>query len=71
MKRATCIYIVKWFRAIDFNPRPHEEGDAKKSTKRDVFVISIHALMKRATSGSCPLHNAMSHFNPRPHEEGD
>ena len=33
--------------------------------------ISIHALMKRATSFHCLYYNVPLYFNPRPHEEGD
>ena len=36
-----------------------------------ISVISIHALMKRATSAIKPLVNLVLYFNPRPHEEGD
>ena len=32
-----------------FNPRPREEGDSRPSTQRTWKVISIHALVKRAT----------------------
>ena len=57
--------------ANNFNPRPHEEGDHNidfTSCKND---ISIHALMKRATS--IMIYNTIfaNNFNPRPHEEGD
>ena len=34
-------------------------------------VISIHALVKRATFFSFPTSFNISHFNPRPREEGD
>ena len=33
--------------------------------------ISIHALVKRATSTHSPLSFCLPHFNPRPREEGD
>ena len=33
-----------------FNPRPREEGDQAKLTDFRVGFISIHALVKRATS---------------------
>ena len=50
MKRATFSYLLSFFRYIDFNPRPREEGDLE--TNHDTTwatVISIHALVKRAT----------------------
>ena len=34
-------------------------------------VISIHALMKRATPKISFKFSASADFNPRPHEEGD
>ena len=34
-------------------------------------VISIHALMKRATPYLCDNCMLVMYFNPRPHEEGD
>ena len=40
------------------------------SGKRAV-VISIHALMKRATVILTYRPSGVNHFNPRPHEEGD
>ncbi|EDS00215.1 hypothetical protein EUBSIR_01890 [[Eubacterium] siraeum DSM 15702] len=33
----------------NFNPRPREEGDAPDLETRKYIVISIHALVKRAT----------------------
>ena len=35
---------------VYFNPRPHEEGDTLTVTGVAIADISIHALMKRATS---------------------
>ena len=57
-----------------FNPRPHEEGDGKDLSIiaiDDGIVISIHALMKRATVGDTVNKGDKLDFNPRPHEEGD
>ena len=34
---------------VNFNPRPHEEGDSIDRIATKQIVISIHALMKRAT----------------------
>ena len=34
-------------------------------------VISIHALVKRATSDTRPVGTGRGHFNPRPRKEGD
>ena len=34
-------------------------------------MISIHALVKRATQATPKYHHTYSHFNPRPREEGD
>ena len=48
----------------------------KRATASDIVaakihVISIHALMKRATLGSNSFGDIQKDFNPRPHEEGD
>ena len=55
-----------------FNPRPREEGDlCAVNAMYAILLISIHALVKRATAllqtHSVPPLN----FNPRPREEGD
>ena len=43
--------FVHYLRIIYFNPRPREEGDLLSgSVILYFFVISIHALVKRATS---------------------
>ena len=34
---------------LHFNPRPREEGDPKQIKGGTLLVISIHALVKRAT----------------------
>ena len=36
----------------DFNPRPREEGDLINSVKNNSISISIHALVKRATTST-------------------
>ena len=36
-----------------------------------LIIISIHALVKRATSDPRPVGAGRGHFNPRPREEGD
>ena len=36
-----------------------------------ISLISIHALVKRATSFHCLYYNVPAYFNPRPREEGD
>ena len=50
MKRATVTNPLIYKDTGDFNPRPHEEGDAALQPQSLTLVISIHALMKRATS---------------------
>ncbi len=35
---------------VDFNPRPREEGDDSPGKRRSAACISIHALVKRATT---------------------
>ena len=37
---------------VNFNPRPREEGDSSKANKLTQQIISIHALVKRATKVS-------------------
>ena len=49
MKRATTFGTIITVRHSDFNPRPREEGDIMISTKNIGKMISIHALVKRAT----------------------
>ena len=54
-----------------FNPRPREEGDAEQGGELESIVISIHALVKRATfCQNIAIQHAID-FNPRPREEGD
>ena len=50
MKRATVTNPLIYKDTGDFNPRPHEEGDAALQPQSLTLVISIHALMKRATA---------------------
>ena len=57
---------------FDFNPRPRKEGDGyvRPRPRRDVD-ISIHALVKRATTACRPYKRSYQNFNPRPRKEGD
>ena len=55
---------------INFNPRPREEGDHEVVYPKNSIVISIHALVKRATFCACS-NTQINNFNPRPREEGD
>ena len=57
--------------AMDFNPRPREEGDSPEELPLYVDSISIHALVKRATTAYHHIGNFCCYFNPRPREEGD
>ena len=41
------------------------------NVKYAIGIISIHALMKRATCAYSYNVSQILHFNPRPHEEGD
>ena len=54
-----------------FNPRPREEGDKAVPKILEKLPISIHALVKRATSLEVYTAFVFSDFNPRPREEGD
>ena len=50
MKRATVATAVASQGQYDFNPRPREEGDREKICQLlQLMMISIHALVKRAT----------------------
>ena len=42
-----------------------------KETAETHGLISIHALMKRATVSKSYGRKRLDNFNPRPHEEGD
>ena len=66
-----CCINIAIQQAIDFNPRPREEGDLKIGVKSNKIVISIHALVKRATVIITKKVGANCDFNPRPREEGD
>ena len=58
--------------ADDFNPRPHKEGDVCFAHRREChYNISIHALVKRATTYHKFVAIVIGNFNPRPREEGD
>ena len=51
VKRATFCQNMATQHAIDFNPRPREEGDLSPfGAEGDDKMISIHALVKRATT---------------------
>ena len=54
-----------------FNPRPREEGDCHYPIDRPTMIISIHALVKRATFCQNMATQHAIDFNPRPREEGD
>ena len=71
MKRATSFHCLYYNVPLYFNPRPHEEGDLKIGVKSNKIVISIHALVKRATDRAIAPQVIIRHFNPRPREEGD
>ena len=59
-------------RVLDFNPRPRKEGDLSFIVYIILrLCISIHALVKRATSFHCLYYNVPLYFNPRPRKEGD
>ena len=55
-----------------FNPRPRKEGDVNKLIHdKEVILISIHALVKRATVSQRCFEIWQGYFNPRPRKEGD
>ena len=56
---------------LDFNPRPPAEGDCLLAAIEDFFLISIHALPRRATEPCGKDQGSAGHFNPRPPAEGD
>ena len=50
MKRATKYAVIVILLYVYFNPRPREEGDRRIcKTAFGLLIISIHALVKRAT----------------------
>ena len=49
MKRATKLLGDLDYNIEHFNPRPREEGDRSVAFSSDIELISIHALVKRAT----------------------
>ena len=54
MKRATYGSTLLLFITNDFNPRPREEGDDSQEIGLIMQnLISIHALVKRATLNVC------------------
>ena len=61
-----------WRYPSHFNPRPREEGDSQPSSVYAIRgIISIHALVKRATVKNISTLQICGDFNPRPREEGD
>ena len=57
---------------LNFNPRPREEGDYPHPNYKNFnSIISIHALVKRATAIVKHPFFQIIYFNPRPREEGD
>ena len=54
-----------------FNPRPREKGDTVSEQYFQIYTISIHALVKRATRLIFLGCVARINFNPRPREKGD
>ena len=71
MKRATKGHLSRIENGTNFNPRPREEGDGKALLRVQDVLISIHALVKRATDYISGVACAIVNFNPRPREEGD
>ena len=55
----------------NFNPRPREKGDARYAQALNASLISIHALVKRATRQLAFRDCDVGYFNPRPREKGD
>ena len=55
MKRATSSSLVSTDTTSDFNSRSHEESDMPSQVQRILLLISIHALMKRATVMTTPF----------------
>ena len=67
LQNHNCIIPVQYF-----NPRPRKEGDAGWDGADTVNPsISIHALVKRATSRTPTRQGIKYDFNPRPRKEGD
>ena len=71
MKRATFGKHLHFDVSDDFNPRPREEGDFVHLSSKIPLLISIHALVKRATNNFEYPNIYQIDFNPRPREEGD
>ena len=58
-------------RPICFNPRPRTEGDDKPVLVPMPVLVSIHALVRRATLFVRTSTKLPNRFNPRPRTEGD
>ena len=54
-----------------FYPRPHMEGDARRTLRALETAISTHALTWRATGSRRKQGADQRDFYPRPHMEGD
>ena len=57
--------------AMDFNPRPREEGDAQKTVR---FKLIFYFNPRPREEGDIYLSRctfSIFYFNPRPREEGD
>ena len=49
-KEGDSMAVIRYRQLGDFNPRPRKEGDRRLNAQDDKIAISIHALVKRATS---------------------
>ena len=55
-----------------FDPRPRAEGDRRpRADAGPAALVSIHALVRRATTLTWAAYSGRSRFDPRPRAEGD
>ena len=71
MKRATIVAVLNNFFRMYFNPRPREEGDARRSSAGFTFADFNPRPREEGDRITAMLKDARDDFNPRPREEGD
>ena len=71
VKRATFVLSGQYFRIMDFNPRPREEGDLNYNDRRLQIQYFNPRPREEGDKRGQSDGNERRCFNPRPREEGD
>ena len=71
VKRATIPTDISEPARKNFNPRPREEGDQRRTGKADNHSYFNPRPREEGDSTIMVINTAIRYFNPRPREEGD